>query len=137
MCDFENGFILCSCNEESNETTLNSDKETYVWELKTLKETIPARGITQFPISDIGMGLNAEWVLLNLIDRNCFDFDYQPLEGDNLIMYSNNSANDKASFSNQPAYLSYIYRNEEWVEDFYMKVGQLTQLKNKGKIKPV
>ncbi len=132
MCDFINGFILCSCDEENKKAELEFDKNEYVWELKTLKKKIPARGITDFPDSDIGKGLKSEWVLLNLMSRNCFDFDYQPSNGDNLIIYNRQSR--KSPFG-KPVYLSFIYRNSEWTEDFYNEISELTKLKNKGKVK--
>ncbi len=132
MCDFENGFILCSCDEKNKKPELESDKNEYVWELKILKKRIPARGITDFPGSNIGKGLKSEWVLLNLMNRNCFDFDYQPSNGDNLIIY--NPQSHKSPFG-KPAYLSFIYRNGEWAEDFYNEISELTKLMNKGKVK--
>ncbi|WP_291869394.1 hypothetical protein [Maribacter sp.] len=132
MCDFENGFILCSCKEKkTSKEVLKTDKLEYIWELRTVKKTEWAVGRARLPSSDIGKGLESEWVLLNLEDRNCFDFDYTPKEGDNLVIYpsSNRYYNDFLS------YLSFIYTDNKWIEDFYDEIAHLTKQDNKGVLK--
>ncbi len=132
MCDFENGFILCSCKEKNGKSELSVKKAEYVWELRTLQKTELAVGKARWPSSDIGKGLDAAWLLLNLADRNCFDFDYQPKEEDNLVLYpsSNEYYNQYVS-----SYLSFIYKNGEWVEDYYDEISQETKQKDKGIVK--
>lgn len=137
MCEFDNGFILCSC-ELSNEHTNTQDdsKIEYIWELRILKSKELAIGRAIYPEKgiDIGCGLNAEWVLLNLNCEKCFDFDFEPKQGDNLVIYPNT----KKHYNQDLVYLSYIYKEGKWQEDFYDELGELTKLKNnkyKGKVK--
>lgn len=79
MCNFDDGFILCTCNTKgSDKNQLILENATFIWELRIIKETEFAVGRTKLPSTTIGEGLNSEWVLLNLEDRNCFDFDYKP-----------------------------------------------------------
>ena len=62
------------------------------------------------PAGDIGNGLDAEWIALNLNLENCFDFDYTPEEGDNLFIQTNEIAS---------AYISFIFKNDQWIIDVY------------------
>ncbi len=135
MCEFNDGFILCSCefnNEEIN--TQDDSKIEYIWELRILKSKELAIGKAVPPMEDIGSGLNSEWVLLYLNSEKCFDFNYQPEEGDNLVIYPNT----KGYYNQNIRYLSFIFKEGSWQEDFYDELGELTKLKSrkyKGKIK--
>jgi len=127
MCDFEKGFKLCTCNPEGikfrdSKTFIKKDgklieyvkrgkkkKNTqpeleYIWELyEYLREDDnPLMGRYLMPSSNLGKGLDAEWVALNLNCENCFDFEYSPREGDNLIFTQNRVLDP---------YLSFIYLN--------------------------
>ena len=63
-----------------------------------------------FPVDDIGKGLNAEQILLNLNVDNCFDFDYIPNEGDNLTLTTNIVLSP---------YVSFIFKKGEWTPKHY------------------
>lgn len=132
MCDFSKGFKLCSCGNEpirfreqefyrkvKGELVRIQNKKNkeipliYIWRLSRFIEkykdsTLIGRYI--LPSDDIGKGLNAEWILLNLNIENCFDFDYIPNEGDNLKISSNEYYSP---------YISFIFKNNEWVLDHY------------------
>ena len=157
MCDFKNGFILCTCVDEEPLETAEVKKEVpvkkmrtkkkkllsklnlqpkpqqpidvkkYKWELRTLKRKEYAVGRFVFPSDDIGKGLESDWVELNLNDRNCFDFEYTPNEGDELIFFNE---------INRGKYLAFIFKNNTWVQDFYNEVAELTRLEKSGKVKP-
>jgi hypothetical protein len=55
-----------------------------------------------------------------------FNFEYQPIEGDNLEIYNPEIYNEK--------YLSFIFRNGNWVADFYNGFGDKTEKINYGKV---
>ena len=70
-----------------------------------------ARAKFEDPLSDIGHGLKASFVVGELNRIDCFDprLRYRPGEGDNLIIVR--ADNQKR--------IEFIYRKGEWVEDFY------------------
>ncbi|WP_298115105.1 hypothetical protein [Flavobacterium sp.] len=131
MCDFTKGIKLCSCE---NETIKFREQEFYkmlegelvkipnkknenvpiifIWRLFKLKSKNNNYEIGRYmlPVNDIGNGLDAEWIALNLNSENCFDFDYTPDEGDNLFIQTNEIAS---------AYISFIFRNGQWKIDHY------------------
>jgi hypothetical protein len=84
MCDFTDGFMLCSCKDDIKH-------QGYVWQLRIKKEIVNWMKMEQgrciLPSQDIENGLDYEWVKLNLEDHNCFDFDYSPTQGDNLMIF--------------------------------------------------
>jgi hypothetical protein len=137
MCDFENGFILCSCKENSKPNTQNKkshsdknvDKETYRWTLSRFIGTFEAilEGMFEPPSHDLGAGLTEEWVLLNLNDRNCFDFDYTPQEGDLLSFSKGRPWN----------YMSFVFRQGSWIFDKYDEFSTKLEKVADGEILPL
>jgi hypothetical protein len=141
MCDFEKGFILCTCAPEAKPIVHNQNSrrhkkkqadqpQEYRWFLAEFVETYEAlmEGIYQFPRSDIGQGLTAEWVLLHLNYEKCFDFDYTPQEGDNLVINQPN---------NPSFYLSFIFQDGIWIEDHYSHFSTLLKLKQVGTVQKI
>ncbi len=142
MCDFDKGFILCTCKDKPivhNKNSRRYKKEQanvptlYRWYLSAFNGYISEEiegapmmeGIYEFPAENIGKGLTEEWVLLNLNDRNCFDFDYTPQEGDNLVINA-----DQKSW----IYLSFIFRNQRWEIGHYEPFDSIRTMKIEGKI---
>ena len=128
MCDFENGFKLCTCTaiDTPKDTTENDAPTQYIWELRVLDKTELCVGKCIFPDEDIGQGLDEEWVLLNLNLEDCFDFEYTPINGDNLRFFEQ---------GNHYRFLSFIYKNGAWEPGFYDELTELSALKKKGYIK--
>jgi hypothetical protein len=131
MCDFTKGIKLCSCENETikfreqefykmvkNEYVKIPNKKNenipiiFIWRLFKLKSKNNNNEIGRYmlPAGDIGNGLDAEWIALNLNLENCFDFDYTPEEGDNLFIQTNEIAS---------AYISFIFKNDQWIIDVY------------------
>ncbi|WP_027391786.1 hypothetical protein [Aquimarina latercula] len=147
MCDFENRIKFCSCDKESIkfrkpkkfirkkgklvEQINPKDSKIpleYIWTLFKFdgEKEITEIGRYMMPINDLGNGLNAEWIALNLNCEDCFDFEYTPSEGDNLKIHENVIMS---------AYLSFIYRNGEWIIDHHSPWStEISKLKE-GKIK--
>ena len=122
MCDFENGFILCTCTKETQKVVHNKNSRRYKntpeakivgyrWVLARFVRTFEPimEGMYAMPSHDLGAGLTAEWVLMNLNYGNCFDFDYTPAEGDNLVFRSDERWD----------YMSFIFRQGAWQEGRY------------------
>ncbi|MCU0392538.1 MAG: hypothetical protein MUE81_15605 [Thermoflexibacter sp.] len=124
MLSFENGFIFCLAekneaiihnkNSRRHKRELNNAPELYLWSVceflgyldpdEMLMEVQPA-----LPSKDIGEGLTEEWVLLYMIDNQCFNFDYTPKDGDYLVIRN----------SKKYKFLSFIFRNGAWETGFY------------------
>lgn len=127
MCNFKNGFILCKCDDTDAATSNTEEKNIeYIWTLYRYlgKSSKNVRGKYMMPQSEIGAGLTGDFVLQALNDRNCFDFDYQPSEGDNL----------KITAENQYKRLEFIFRKGNWVEDHYVPFDTLKEEIEKGKL---
>ncbi|WP_326982953.1 hypothetical protein VUJ46_22865 [Chryseobacterium sp. MYb264] len=147
MCDFTKGIKLCICNGDKikyrqqdtykkvkGELIKIPNKKNdsipliYIWHLWKhigVDKSNSMIGQYIFPTEDIGNGLNAEWITLNLNCENCFDFEYTPTEGDNLYI----TQNVELSF-----YISFIFKNGEWTADHYSPFSDITELISTGKI---
>ncbi|MEY8847218.1 hypothetical protein AB9K26_00225 [Psychroserpens sp. XS_ASV72] len=142
MCKFKDGIKFCTCDldefsssrdkKSSNKSNKEKSKDVteYVWTLfkfegdKKQKEM----GRYMFPEDDIGNGLNAEWIVLNLNCEDCFDFDYSPSEGDNLTISKNHVLSP---------YLSFVFSKDEWKIEHYDPFLYETSVLNHGKIKSI
>ncbi len=140
MCDFEKGFKLCSCILEKPNTKkfgkskkykdLPQKKLGYRWYLSRFVQSVEEpvmEGIYELPSKDLGKGLNDDWILINLNLKNCFDFEYFPSEGDNLIFRSD----DKYE------YLSFTFTNGTWTKNHYEPFSTILKKLNEGKIEMI
>lgn len=147
MCDFQNGIKLCTCDSEKinyrsqdlyrkvkGKLVKIPNKKNdeipiiYIWHLFRYigKDEINSEiGQYMFPEDDLGNGLNAEWVALNLNVENCFDFDYTPSEGDNLFITQNIELSP---------YISFIFKKGEWIIDHYYPFTEIIEHILQGKI---
>ena len=150
MCDFNNGMKLCTCEDVKikyrkqdlyrkvkGELVKIPNKKNddipliYIWYLYKYigtDEDNMMLGQYILPSNDLGNGLNSEWIALNLNIENCFDFDYNPNEGDNLIIGQN---------VEMSTYISFIFKNGEWIIEHYDPFSEITEHILDGKIKEV
>jgi hypothetical protein len=142
MCDFDNGFVLCTCKEKPTVHHKNSRRNKraeanaplkYLWYLLECAkldgpEHFLKEGLYQLPASDIGKGLTEEWVLLHLNVGHCFDFTYTPNEGDYLVIRESQQ---------HGIFLSFIFRDGSWVSGFYNPFTTNEKLKMAGEVKQV
>ena len=138
MCDFDKEFILCVCKHERipykktkrNKKKTQPEKIEYIWTL--YKYIGPNKGKEMgryvFPVSDIGNGLTSDFVLAQINSKNCFDFEYNPNEGDNLLI---------SDLQYKGGRLEFIYRDGKWLKDFYDPFMDETKRTLEGKIKSV
>lgn len=136
MCDFNKGFILCQCNNSKvivhnkkskrNRNKKKNQQIEYTWTLFKFLGMSKERemGRYLFPVSNIGNGLTSDFVLNELNNRNCFDFEYIPNQGDNLII-------GKADSFNR---IEFIFRNGKWEEDHYSPFDHEYKKFDNGKI---
>ena len=77
MCDIKEGFKLCTCNK--------------VDETKTHWKLIRFEDGMNIVIGEVEEAFHVQlmsydWVKTELNTRNCFDFEYTPIDGDRLII---------------------------------------------------
>jgi hypothetical protein len=144
MCEINNKLIFCTCLEIKETELINlhkrldkfykkqlpKSKEPFSWILYEYKgqEYSGMEGMLNMPSDKIGFSLTEEFVLNQINSENCFDFNYNPKEGDNLqINFQRNKY--------WVEFLSFIYRNNIWEVDSYNAFIEKTELKNYGILK--
>lgn len=141
MCTSTNSIKFCTCNNKTfgkrsekadskcaRKNSPDESRERYIWQLfrkRPSHEDVHTIGEYKLPDSAIGKGLRADGIVRELNARNCFDFDYQPAEGDNLQIMENTSL---------PPYLSFLYQNGKWVADHYNPLEISLRKVSEGKI---
>lgn len=149
MCDFSKGITFCKCD---NEKIAFRDQDSFIYNNGNLvkqpnkrNEKIPLiyiwklyrhagkydqleMGRYLMPSDDLGNGLNEEWIALNLNLCNCFDFTYNPMNGDNLFIMQN------IKFG---PYISFIFENGEWKTGHYSPFEDHLDQINSGKLKEI
>lgn len=140
MCDFSKGFKLCLCSDpriivhhrksKRHQKKRAQEKKgiEYIWTLHRYVGKLSGDEMGRYiiPHSNIGNGLTAEFVLNELNNKDCFDFEYQASEGDNLII-----ATEEDMFYER---LAFIYRDGFWVEDHYSPFEDDTKKITNGKL---
>jgi hypothetical protein len=136
MCNFENGFILCTCPPKTEKQPYLSKRKQkqlpptpkgYRWAIMRLVRYIDEvlmEGIYELPSQELNGGLTEEWVLLNLNCENCFDAPYTPQEGDNLVLQSDEPYK----------YLSFMFRNGQWERGYLCGFDVVVEKVVEGKI---
>lgn len=98
MCDLTNGLQLCSCNAEQ------LPHEEIDWILQRKDNSLMPRNlrgkaaVPKFSEQELSQ---KEQILALLNNNNCFDFDYQPHEGDFLRLRLNSEKWAAFRFQNQ------------------------------------
>lgn len=158
MCNRLNRLELCTCSDMSVERIqqIYSDEikslgkkdilKVISWKLKKYLELdfqitkeVIMDGLMIMPSENLIENLPEKFILNQLNTHNCFDFDYKPIEGDNLIFEIGWLFNRwKKSISKkkiQYKYSSYIFRNGKWVADSYNSFYEKTEIFNQGILK--
>ena len=123
MCDFTKGFKLCTCHIADIQVDTGV---FYIWQLYTQADFLEQnKVIGKFLPSqkDLGAGLTLERVLQNLNAQNCFDFEYNPTEGDCLRIRQVIHVKEKDLITLRllPMYMTFIYTNGEWARNIRTK----------------
>lgn len=152
MCDRTEKLELCACSDMNT----NKIQEIYSDEIKRLdkKEFLKVikwklnrflgtewsgmDGLMIMPSQNLTNELTENLILDELNKQNCFDFEYQPTEGDNLIFeigWLFNKRGKKINRELEYKYSSYIFRNGEWKPDSYNPFYEKTEIINEGILK--
>lgn len=114
-------ILLCS---NDNTTDENNFIEGLEWSLDRYlesKESEIRRAIRPMT-KDLGVGINADQMIEEMNARNCFDFDFNPLEKDRLLIRNSDTERDYQ-------YFGLIYSDGKWIQGDYYS----TKLTIKGK----
>ncbi|HLP14241.1 MAG TPA: hypothetical protein VK177_20080 [Flavobacteriales bacterium] len=128
MCESSHTLKFCTCTtvDESDMTI------TYVWELRSLVNSgNPVLGKFVNPSFELDDVVNEKKLVDALNRKNCFDFDYQPRENDQLqIRYNKNL--------HKPQFISFIFKGGKWKWGQWVHaVNRETQEISNGFVKPV
>lgn len=138
MCKNKIHFTLCTCL--TKETTQGEKSFKILWKLNRFvkHEWIGMDGMVIEPIKMFTHQITHEFIKEEMNARNCFDFDYNPEEGDSIILeYFQNSKRKKTKKMNQPknGYMSFIFKKDQWIIENYNPFYDQTQELNKGLVK--
>jgi len=154
MCNRTNKLELCSCSDMSvkriqqlysEEIKLLDRKEILKvirWKLKKyvgLKSS-EMDGLMIMPSENLTQELSEKYILKELNGTNCFDFNYKPNNGDNLIFeigWLFNKWGKRINKKLEYQYSSFIFRNEKWIADSYNAFYEETEVIKEGVIKNV
>lgn len=146
MCKIENKLKFCTCLQEKDIEIINlhkslnkfrkdqipNSKEPFTWIIYEYKGSYNSslEGMLNMPSKEIGFSLTEEFVLSQINNDYCYDFEYEPKEGDNLqINFQRNKY--------WTEFLSFIYRDEKWEADSYYTFSEKIEPKNYGILKVV
>ncbi|OHT44215.1 MULTISPECIES: hypothetical protein [Flavobacterium] len=137
MCVNGKEIKLCTCVPNGMDTIIhhkNSRKNRkkrrvdFTWTLEKCmgysKTTMDGMGYR--PEEVLTEDLTNERMLMVLNTNNCFDFDYQPGEGDNLQVF--------APENSMRRHLSFIFKNGEWTAGSHMPFMYEMEKINFGKV---
>lgn len=144
MCELSNQLKFCTCLEKEDIELINihkkldkfrkkklpKSKERFSWILYEYKgsEDTGLMGLLNLPSEKIGFSLTEHFVLKELNNKNCFDFNYNPKDGDNLQI---NYQRDKS----WTEFLSFIFRENMWKAQSYDPFIEKIEPKNYGILK--
>jgi len=114
-------ILLCS---NDNTTDENNFIEGLEWSLDRylgFKES-KIRRARRTMTKDLGYGINIDQMIEEMNSRNCFNFDFNPLEKDRLLIYNNHKGRNYK-------YFGLIHSSGKWIQGDYYS----TKLPVKGK----
>lgn len=137
MCQIDKEIKLCTCfpatmdkivHHKKSRKSRNKAHSEFTWTLeKCLGPSLTTMdGMGYMPEKTLSEDLTNEIMLTHLNSKNCFDFDYQPTEGDNLQIYTPENRIRK--------HLSFIFENGEWIADSYLPFMYRMEKVNYGKV---
>jgi hypothetical protein len=139
MCESAKEIKFCSClndqhaiihNKNSRrQKELAESSHVYRWTLSRYAGPADFKmdGILMEPADRLNQDITAADLQLELNDRNCFDFNYDPDEGDNLEVWTASQGNHTP--------ISFIFENGTWKIAQYNTFIDRTEKINQGKIR--
>lgn len=136
MCKVSKHLVFCHC--EAAEAVIHHKKSkrwqkknpvplTYRWTISRFVGHFQSmmEGLMSEPSEKLDKELSSDWLLAEINARNCFDFDYIPLEGDNLTIRRSDSWH----------FFSYLFRNGQWQMGMYNCFSDKTEDVDEGVLK--
>ncbi|WP_343632740.1 hypothetical protein [Fluviicola sp.] len=116
MCENAANITFCTCevepetihnkNSRRNRGNNATEQRSYRWTLNKItglsEQTMD--GLLMEPDQAFNRELTDETILTELNDRNCFDFEYEPNEGDSLTLSEKHSGR----------FMSFLFENGKW-----------------------
>lgn len=137
MCQSGKEIKLCTCVPNGMDTIIhhkNSRKNRqkrrvdFTWTLEKClgwsKTTMDGMGY--MPEKALTEDLTNERMLIDLNSKNCFDFDYEPSEKDNLQIFAPEGSIRR--------HLSFIFQNGEWIASSHLPFMYEMEKINFGKV---
>lgn len=136
MCKAVKKITLCTCmtnnvmgniaHHKHSRKNKNNASTTYKWTLYQYKGTYDSGmdGLFAAPSDMLHEAITNDTMLHELNERNCFDFEYTPSDGDLLHVYKD--------VKNADAFLSFIFKTDKWVCDSYNSFDIKTEKLNYG-----
>lgn len=152
MCERSETLELCACSDMNT----NKIQQLYADDIKRLdkkellkvirwklnrylgKEWSGMDGLLIMPSQNLTQELKENFILKELNKHNCFDFNYEPTEGDNLIFeigWVFNKRGKRIQGKLAYEYSSYIFKSEAWKVDFYNPFYEKTEIIKEGIVK--
>ena len=130
MCKPGERLILCTCEEQGVDDIKSSVGEwRFTWKLERFSHTIPAQldGVLVAPEKQLTDSFSAEDVVFELNDRNCFDFEYTPMEKDLLIIFRHSPDGQRKGF------LAFNFQYGRWAQVAYKRIEDIYKTISSGK----
>jgi hypothetical protein len=136
MCQSGKKIIFCSCKNDLKKVVhhkkskrwqeKNATFGAYLWTLSRFVDYFESmmEGQISEPSEKLGQDLTSEFVLSELNSRNCFDFEYLPIEGDCLSIRMDTGWN----------FFSFIFREGTWIAEQYSSFYVRTERLDAGKL---
>lgn len=151
MCKRDIGLKLCSCGQNSIRVIQNlfseeikclEKKETldvFGWTLDQYlgEEWIGMDGMIYMPENKLTDELTEDFFLKELNENECFDFEYIPSEGDNLIFQLKYIFDRKGrrKKNTRMGFISFIFKGEKWTISSYNCFYDKTERMKEGVVK--
>ncbi len=119
MCENAAKITFCTCevkqevnhnknSRRSSKKRAKNEVKSYRWSLHKVtglsEQTMD--GLLMEPDNEFNQELTAENILKEMNARDCFDFDYEPSEGDSFEIFENNGGSGK--------FISFIFEKSSW-----------------------
>ena len=103
MCEHKNGFRLCTCEGYP----FDIPGVNFVWRLYRyrFRKKLGMTGSVVWSVNELKDGFTADFVLEKINTRNCFDFEYEPVEKDAIKFFHN---------PNNSGYMCFVFENGRW-----------------------
>lgn len=118
MCNFEQGFKLCTCDKQQLKKSIEHKAKISFWKLKRFEShdwTEMEIGRCFYPHHTATENEIAEFILYYLNTEHCFDFDFIPKPKDtlNFILFSQDT-DSQALKDIQPLKFEFIFDDNKW-----------------------